>query len=87
MSHMASKIMWLQSLIQKHGVPLETPKERHFYNQPTTLLANTSNFNVHLKYVEVDCHFILDMVLQDLISPSYILDIFTTDLIIRFNSL
>lgn len=83
MAQIVCDMMWLRSMLTEFGFRMEVPMPMHCDNQATIFIANNSTFHEHTKHIEVDCHYIREMVLTGIIDTPYtqsskqLADIFT----------
>ena len=86
MAHTASEMLWVRSLLQDFGIVVPTPMSMYCDNQAAIFIANNPVFHERTKHIEVDCHFIRDLLLRKQIatpfvrSDSQLGDIFTKPL-------
>ena len=86
MTQAASEMIWIQSFLTTLGFHVPTPMKMFCDNQAAIFIANNPTFQERTKHVEIDCHFIRDMVLKGIIStpftrsPDQLADIFTKGL-------
>lgn len=70
MAYTAFEMLWVHSLIQDSGILVPTPMHMCCDNQTAIFIANNPMFHEHMKYIEVDCHFIRDLLLgKHLVTP------------------
>ena len=55
----------------KLGFSMETPMAMYCDNQTTIFIANNPTFHERIKYIEIDCHYIQNMVMRGVISTPY----------------
>ena len=58
MTHTASKMLWVCSLLHDLGIDVPTPMEMFCDNQTAIFITNNLVFHERTKHIEVDCHFI-----------------------------
>ena len=70
MAHTASEMLWVQSLLCDMGVSIPGPMDMYCDNQAAIFIANNPVFHERTKHIEVDCHFIRDLILRkQLVTP------------------
>lgn len=67
MSSASSEIVWLHQLLQEFGAFQPYPIPLHADNPSAIWIVNNLVFHEHTKHVEVDCHFIHQHVVSDII--------------------
>ena len=67
MAQTASKVTWLVSLFAELGVHSLKPVTLHCDNQSAISIAKNPMFHERTKYIEIDCHFTRDKVLEGLL--------------------
>ncbi|XP_028086237.1 uncharacterized protein LOC114287156 [Camellia sinensis] len=72
MAHTASEILWVQSLLQDFGFSVPTPMTMSCDNQAAIFIANNPVFHERTKHIEVDCHFIHDLLLRKQLVTPYV---------------
>ena len=72
MAHTASKMLWVPSLLCDFGVDIPIPMQRYCDNQTTIFIANNPVFHDRTKHIEVDCHFIWDLLMKKQIVTPFI---------------
>ena len=86
MTHTSSEMLWVRSLLQEHGFPVQEAMPMYCDNQATIFIANNPTFHERTKHIEIDCHAIRDRVFAGLISTPHVgttnqlADIFTKGL-------
>ena len=68
MAQTTCEMMWIRSLLLELGFPIETPMPMNCDNQAVIFIANNPIFHERTKYIEVDCHYVRDMVMKEVIS-------------------
>lgn len=64
LAHVAAEITWLQSLLPELGVHLKQCPIIWTDNQGATSLAANLVYHARTKHIEIDMHFVRDMVLK-----------------------
>ena len=67
----ACKMMSIRSLLLELGFTVEMPISMHCYKQAAIFITNNLIFHERTKHIEVDCHYVRDMVMKGVISTSY----------------
>src|SRR3954469_14035433 len=92
MAQAASEMTSIQSFLTTLGSHVPTPMKMFRDNQAAIFIANNPTFQERTKHVEIDCHFIRDMVLKGIISTPFtrssdqLADIFTKGLSVRIHA-
>ena len=79
-------MMSLRSLLTDLDLPVDVLMSMYCDNQATIYIANNPTFHERTKHIEVDCHYVREMVMQRIISTPYtkssdkVADIFTRGL-------
>ena len=71
MTETACEMIWLRSPLSKLGFAIQTPMATHCNNQTAIFIANNPIFYERTKHIEVDCHFVRDMVMKEVIFTPY----------------
>lgn len=94
MAQTACEMMWLKSLLVELGFVVKVPIQIHCNNQTAIFIVNNPTFHAWTKHIEVDCHYVCDMVMRGIVATPYtpsskqLADIFTKDLgVVVFESL
>jgi hypothetical protein len=72
MAHIVSKMLWVHSLLCDLGLDVLTPMQMQCDNQDAIFIANNPVFHEYTKHIEVDCHFIWDLLMHKQIVTPYI---------------
>ena len=72
MAHTASEMLRLQFLLRDLGVGVPTPMQMYSDNQAAIYIASNPVFHEHTKHIEVDCHFIWDLLMNRLSPPLFV---------------
>ena len=86
MTHTSSEMLWVRSLLQELGFPVQEAMPMYCDNQAAIFISNNPTFHERTKHIEIDCHAIRDRVLAGLISTPHVgttnqlADIFTKGL-------
>ena len=73
-AHIASEKMWMRSLHEMR-VMVPIPMKMRCDNQSAIFIASNIVFHEHTKHIEMDCHFILDLVIKKYILTPFVLSI------------
>jgi hypothetical protein len=89
MAHSTSELAWLQHFLQNIRFSAPTPIPLFCDSQVSLHIASNSVFHDRIKHIEVDCHFILDKILNGDISTPFLksrdqlTDMFTKSLCLK----
>jgi len=72
MAQAAFEETWLVRLLKELGISNLTPVQLHCDNQSALHIARNSIFHERTKYIEIDCHFMRDKVLEGLLQLHYL---------------
>lgn len=72
MAHTACEMMWVRSLLQEMSFIMSGPMRMYCDNKAAIYISSNPVFHERTKHIEVDCHFIRDMVLSKQITTSYV---------------
>ncbi|XP_039133201.1 uncharacterized mitochondrial protein AtMg00810-like [Dioscorea cayenensis subsp. rotundata] len=72
MSTACSEIVWLQRLLDELRVKLNEPTQLFVDNMSAIQIANNPVFHERTKHIEVDCHYIRELLQQGLITLPHI---------------
>ena len=70
MASITCELKWLKGLLQSLGVKHSKAMSLYCDSQSALHLAQNTVFPVRTKYIEVDCHFLHDAILDGTIHPS-----------------
>ena len=73
MAHIACQLMWLRNLLKEFGITIKTPLVMYCDNQAATYIASHPIFHEKTKHIEIDCHFIREVVMTEEIVSPYIM--------------
>ena len=71
MSQTASEIVWLKNLLTELGVQVNQPIHMHCDNQAAIHIASNHTFHERTKLIEIDCHYVRDLVVSEAITTPY----------------
>lgn len=86
MSAACSEITWLRGLLNEHGFSQSDPIPLPADNTSAIQIATNPVYHEHTKHIEVDCHYIREVVKTGIISLPHvsialkIVDVFTKSL-------
>lgn len=72
MTHTACEMMWIQSFLSELGFPCKTPMNMLCDNQAAIHIASNPVFHERTKHIEVDCHYVRDLVMKGVIAPYHV---------------
>lgn len=72
MASAASEITWLVRLLEELGITELRPVTLHCDNQSALHIARNPVFHERTNYIEIDCHFTRDKVIEGLIQLTYL---------------
>ena len=62
---------WIRPFLLELGIAVEMPIPMYCDNQAAIFIANNLTFHERTKYIEVNCHYVRDMVMKGVISTPY----------------
>ena len=68
MAQTACEMVWLKSFLSELDFLVKTPMTMHCDNQAAIFIANNPTFHEHTKHIEVDCHYVRNIVMQGIIT-------------------
>ena len=72
MAHISSEMMWVWSLLYEMWVIVTILMKMYCDNQSTIFIPSNPVFHKRIKHIEVDCHFIRDLVIKKYIVTPYV---------------
>ena len=72
MAHVACEMLWVKSILQEMGFSSDKPLKMYCDNQAAMYIASNPMFHERTKHIEVDCHFISDMVMRKQVVTSFV---------------
>ncbi|GAV89139.1 hypothetical protein CFOL_v3_32558 [Cephalotus follicularis] len=67
-----AELMWLRSLLLKMGLLVSKPMKMFCYNQAAIYIASNPVYHERTKHIEVDCHFVRDVVMKKLVETPFV---------------
>ena len=68
----AQEMVWLQSFLKNLDISSPFPMPMHCDNQAAIFIAGNSTFHERTKHIEIDCHYIRDKVMSEVISIPHV---------------
>ena len=68
----ASKVVWIIRLLEDQGLTKLQPVTIHCDNQSAIHIAKKPVLHEHTKYIEIDCHFIREKIVEGLLNLTYL---------------
>ena len=65
-------MLWVQSLLRDMGIPVPTLMDMYCDNQAAIFIANNPVFHERTKHIEVNCHYIRDLLLRKQIATPHV---------------
>ena len=72
MSRTSCELLWIKHLLQELGILHEGPMDLICDNQAAMHIASNPVFHERTKHIEVDCHFVREMITQSVIQTKYL---------------
>lgn len=72
MAHTACEMMWVRFILQEMSFIMSGPMRMYCENQAAIYISSNPVFNKRTKHIEVDCHFIRNMVLSKQITTFFV---------------
>ncbi|MFV0960694.1 Ty1/Copia family ribonuclease HI, partial [Klebsiella pneumoniae] len=72
MAQTAAEIVWIKSMLEWLGIFVPRPIHMWCDNLAAIYIANNPVFHERTKHIEVDCHYIRDMILKGEIATSHV---------------
>ena len=72
MAHIACDLKWIKNLLQELHMTFNEPLTMFCDNQAATHIAKNPLYHERTKYIEVDCHFIREMMMKGEVCTLYI---------------
>ena len=73
MTQTTCNMMWLRCLLVELSFSVEVPMSMHCDNLTVIFITNNPTFHEHTKHIEIDCHYVRDMVIRGIIDTLYTL--------------
>lgn len=67
-----AKLVWVVGLMKEIGIDVKLQVNMYNENKADIPIAANSVYHGWTNYIEIDCHFIRDKIIQGLISTNYI---------------
>ena len=86
MAESAQEMVWLQSFLKDLDISSPSPMPMYCDNQAAIFIADNSTFHECTKHIEIDCQYIRDKVMSEVISTPHVAlshqlaDVFTKSL-------
>ena len=71
MAQTAYEMVWLRSFLSELDFSMRTPMAMHCDNQVAIFIANNPAFHERTKHIEVDCHYVRNLVMKGVICTPY----------------
>ena len=71
MTQITCEMMWLRSFLTDLDFSVDGPMSMYCNNQTTIYIANNPIFHERTNHIEVDCHYVRDLVMQRIITTPY----------------
>ena len=71
MAQTACEMVWLRSFLSELEFSMRTPMAMHCDNQVAIFIANNPAFHERTKHIEVDCHYVHNLVMKGVICTPY----------------
>ena len=68
----AREMVWLRSFLEDLGITSPFLMSMHYDNQAGIFIANNSTFHECTKHSDIDCHYIQDKVMSEVISTPHV---------------
>ena len=72
MAETAQEMVWLRSFLEYLGISSPFPMPMHCDNQAAIFIVGNSTFHERTKHIEIDCHYIQDKVMSEVISTPHV---------------
>ena len=72
MSRTSCELTWIKHLLQELGIQHEEPKDLICDNQAAMHIASNPVFHERTKHIEVDCHFMREMITQNAVQTKHV---------------
>jgi len=72
MSYITSELEWISHLLIDLRVPLQLPITMHCDDMAAQHIASNSVFHERTKYLNIDCHYTRDKLLEGFMQTSYV---------------
>jgi len=72
MAYTTCELIWLRQFLEDLGFKQTRPMELVCDNQAATHIANNPVFHERTKHIEVDCHFLREKILQNIVTTSHV---------------
>ena len=72
MAHTTCEVVWIRSLLEEIGFPVQVPVNLYCDNQAAIHIASNLVFHERTKHIEVDCHLVREKLTGSVIATPFV---------------